>query len=178
MPSFKDLLTEAQIGMVISHVRTLCTDKAWPQGDLNLPRALVTEKAFPENETVIAGAINAQTAAFGDVALGYKQTPAHPDKVAKAYYLRTAIGKTFAADGGHGRRWSPMMEFIADRKLVKGAPITWDVVPQIQIPLNKRMHVLASLGYRVPVNNTDGRQRQWLFYGLWDWVDGGLLQGW
>ena len=33
------------------------------------------------------------------------ELPAHTDKVARAYYLRTAIGKTFAADGGHGRRW-------------------------------------------------------------------------
>jgi mono/diheme cytochrome c family protein len=273
MPAFRDLLTQEQIGMVISHVRTLCTEPAWPQGDLNLPRPLVTEKAFPENETVIAGAINAQGpagvassviyerrfgstamvevivpyafthetgtwgAAFGDLALGYKQKllhdvrkgsifsvggeliaptgsreqgtggestvfegyaaygqmfrglsflqlhtgielPAHPDKVAKAYYLRTAIGKTFAADAGHGRRWTPMMEFIADRELVTGSTTNWDVVPQLQIPLNRRMHVLASIGYRVPVNNTSGRQRQWLFYGLWDWMDGGLLQGW
>lgn len=106
------------------------------------------------------------------------ELPAHPDKVARAYYLRTAIGKTFSADHGHGRRWSPMMEFIADRELVTGAATNWDVVPQVQIPLNRRMHVLASVGYRIPVNHTVGRQRQLLFYGLWDWMDGGLLQGW
>jgi mono/diheme cytochrome c family protein len=273
MPAFRDILTPEQISMVISHVRSLCTERAWPQGDLNLPRALVTEKAFPESETVVAGTINAQGAAgvgstliyerrigatamieaivpyafshdrgswgaaFGDLALGYKQAlahstkrgsifsvggeliaptgnpevgtggestvfeayaaygqlfrglaflqvhsgielPAHPDKTPRAYYLRTAVGKTFATDNGHGRRWTPMMEAIGDRDLEAGAVTNWDVVPQIQIPLNKRMHVLASIGYRVPVNNTDGRQRQWLFYGLWDWMDGGLLQGW
>jgi mono/diheme cytochrome c family protein len=273
MPAFRDILTSEQISMVISHVRSLCTERAWPQGDLNLPRALVTEKAFPESETVVAGTINAQGAAgvgstliyerrigatamieaivpyafshdrgswgaaFGDLALGYKQAlahstkrgsifsvggeliaptgnpevgtggestvfeayaaygqlfrglaflqvhsgielPAHPDKTPRAYYLRTAVGKTFATDNGHGRRWTPMMEAIGDRDLEAGAVTNWDVVPQIQIPLNKRMHVLASIGYRVPVNNTDGRQRQWLFYGLWDWMDGGLLQGW
>ncbi|MGC4085450.1 MAG: cytochrome c [Vicinamibacterales bacterium] len=273
MPAFRDLLTQEQIGMVISHVRTLCTEKAWPLGDLNLPRPLITEKAFPENETVIAGTINAQgaagigstliyerrigsrsmieaivpyafshetgtwSAAFGDLALGYKQTlahsarkgtifsvggeliaptgnpsvgtggestifetyaafgklfrdlsfvqlhsgvelPAHSDEVARAYYLRSAVGKTFAADSGHGRRWTPMVEFIGDRELVSGETMNWDVVPQVQIPLNKRMHVLASVGYRIPVNNRDGRPRQFLFYGLWDWMDGGLLQGW
>lgn len=273
MPSFKDLLTQEQIGMVISHIRSLCTEAAWPLGDLNLPRPLVTEKAFPENETVIAGTINAQGAAgigstliyehrlgatamfeaivpyafsketgtwgaaFGDLALGYKQKlahstrrgsilsvggeliaptgnpdvgtggestvfetyaaygqlfrgqtflqlhtgielPAHQDKLPKAYYLRSAVGKTFATDSGHGRRWTPMMEVIGDRDIVKGVSTNWDVVPQIQIPLNKRMHVLASVGYRVPVNNRDGRQRQFLFYGLWDWMDGGLLKGW
>ena len=273
MPAFGELLTPEQIDMVIGHVRSLCTETTWPQGDLNLPRPLVTEKAYPENETVIAGTINAQGtpgvgstviyehrigatammeaiipfamshetghwgSAFGDLALGYKQTiahsvkrgsifslggeliaptgnieqgtggestvfegyaafgqlfrdlsfvqmhtgielPAHPDKVAKAYYLRSAIGKTFATDSGHGRRWTPMLEFIGDREIVSGEPMNWDVVPQIQIPINRRLHVLGSIGYRIPVNNTDGRQRQLLFYGLWDWADGGLLQGW
>jgi hypothetical protein len=71
-----------------------------------------------------------------------------------------------------------MMEFVGDRDIVKGEPMNWDVVPQIQIPLNKRLHVLASVGYRVPVNNREGRQRQFLFYGLWDWMDGPLLEGW
>ena len=52
MPSFKDLLTPDQIGKVIEHLRSLCTEEAWPRGNLNLPRPLITEKAFPENETV------------------------------------------------------------------------------------------------------------------------------
>jgi len=46
------------------------------------------------------------------------ELPAHPDKVARAYYLRTAIGKTFATWGGLGRRWTPMVEFVGDRELV------------------------------------------------------------
>lgn len=273
MPSFKDLLSQEQIGKVIDHLRSLCTEPAWPRGNLNLPRALVTEKAFPENETVVAGGFNAQGeaglgssviyerrigatamveaiipydfshaggnwgASFGDLALGYKQTlyhnlrrgnifsvggeliaptgnkvlgnggestifeaygaygqifpgnsflqlhsgielPAHPAKVARAYYLRSAIGKSFVTNGGHGRRWSPMVELIADRELVSGASTNWDVVPELQIPLNKRMHVLGNIGLRIPVNNTVDRPRQLLFYGLWDWADGGLLQGW
>jgi len=106
------------------------------------------------------------------------ELPAHPDQLARAYYLRTAIGKTFAADGGHGRRWSPMVEFIADRELVTGAKTDWDVVPELQIPLNKRMHVLGSIGFRIPITNTADRPKQVMFYGLWDWADGGLLQGW
>lgn len=271
MPAFKDLLTQDQIGKVIDHLRSLCTDPAWPRGNLNLPRPLIAEKAFPENETVVSGAINAHgtvattviyekrigasamieviapfdfthdsgtwSAAFGDFALGYKQKlfhsvqkgsifsvggelitptgdpilgtggestvfetfaafgqllpansflqvhtgvelPAHTDTLPRAYYLRTAIGKTFSAEGGHGRRWSPIVEFIADRDLVDGAATNWDVVPEIQIPLNRRMHILGSVGFRIPANNTAGRPRQLLFYVLWDWVDGGLLQGW
>ena len=38
--------------LAIAHIRTFCPDPAWPQGDLNLPRAFFTEKAFPENEAV------------------------------------------------------------------------------------------------------------------------------
>lgn len=273
MPSFKDLLTEEQIGKVIGYLRGLCTEDAWPRGDFNLPRALVTEKAFPENETVVAASFNATGtpgvastvtyehrigatamieaivpyqftndgshwgASFGDLALGYKQAlwhslkkgsifsvggeliaptgnttlgtggestafevfgaygqllpakgflqvhtgfemPAHPDVLPRAYYLRTAIGKTFAQEAGLGRRWSPMLEVIADRDLVRGATTNWDVVPQMQIPMNTRMHILGSIGVRLPVNNTADRQKQLMFYVLWDWVDGGLTEGW
>jgi mono/diheme cytochrome c family protein len=273
MPSFKDLLTDEQIGKVIEYLRAFCTEEKWPRGDLNLPRPMVTEKAFPENETVVAGSFNlhgtpgvASTviyerrigtsamieavvpydfthesgnwgAAFGDLALGYKQKlfhslrkgsifsvggeliaptgnttlgtggestvfegfaafgqifpassflqvqtgfelPAHPDEVPRAYYLRTAIGKTFAQEGGLGRRWSPMVEFIADRDLVSGARTNWDLVPEIQIPMSKRMHVLGSIGVRLPINNTADRQKQLMFYVLWDWVDGSLKEGW
>jgi len=52
MPAFGDALSADEIRIVISHVRTFCADPAWPQGDLNFPRAFFTEKAFPENEAV------------------------------------------------------------------------------------------------------------------------------
>jgi mono/diheme cytochrome c family protein len=125
-------------------------------------------------------------AAFGQILPGSSflqvhtgfELPAHPDDVPRAYYLRTALGKTFSTDGGLGRRWSPMVEFIADRELVSGAATNWDIVPEVQIPMSKRMHILGSIGFRIPANNTAGRQKQVLFYVLWDWMDGGLLQGW
>jgi mono/diheme cytochrome c family protein len=273
MPSFRELLTQEQIGKVVAHLRTFCADDAWPRGNLNLPRAQITEKAFPEDETVITGTISAHGSpgigstliyekrigatggleaivpfdftrengswgtAFGDLALGYKQTlfhslargsifsaggelsvptgdaaagsggvstvfeasaaygqllpassflqvhtgfelPAHPAEVSRVYFLRTAIGKTFSQEGGHGRRWSPIVEFIAERDLVSGGTTNWDIVPELQIPLSKRMHILGSVGLRIPANNTDGRQKQLLFYALWDWMDGGLREGW
>jgi len=62
MPAFKDLLTPDQIGKVIEHLRSLCTEQPWPRGNLNLPRAIVTEKAFPEDEVVIGASFNAQGA--------------------------------------------------------------------------------------------------------------------
>ena len=114
---------------------------------------------------------------FLQVQTGF-ELPVHPDEMPRAYFLRTAIGKTFAADGGLGRRWSPMVEVVADRDLVTGAATNWDVVPQIQIPMSKRLHVLGNVGFKLPANNTADRPRQVLFYVLWDWLDGGLLQGW
>jgi hypothetical protein len=40
------------------------------------------------------------------------------------------------------------------------------------------MHILANVGVRVPVNNTEDRPKQFLIYFLWDYVDGTLKQGW
>jgi hypothetical protein len=71
-----------------------------------------------------------------------------------------------------------MVEVIADREMVSGAPTNWDVMPEIQIPINKRMHILGNIGYRIPVNNTADRPKQLMIYLLWDWVDGGLTEGW
>ena len=273
MPSFKDTLTQEQIGKVIEFLRSLCSERAWPRGNFNLPRPVITEKAFPESEAVVTGAYNVDQAAagsttaiyerrigssgmieavvpynysqdsgvtrsgFGDLAIGYKrklfdslkkgsifsvggelsvptgnadigtggestvfetfvaygqilpadsflqlqtgiELPVHPDKVPRAYYVRTAVGKTFSSDSGLGRRWSPMAEFIADRDLVTGATTNWDIVPEIQIPISKRMHILANVGFRMPVNNSADRPKQIMFYLLWDYVDGSLRKGW
>lgn len=52
MPAFGDALSRDQIALAVGHLRTFCSESAWPRGDLNLPRAFFTEKAFPENETV------------------------------------------------------------------------------------------------------------------------------
>ena len=273
MPAFRDALTQEQIGNVIEYLRTLCTEKAWPRGNFNLPRPLVTEKAFPEDEVVLTGGFNLHGppggnatvvyekrigpsgmieaavpynisqdsgvahSGFGDISLGYKRKlfdnlkagsifsvggevvaptgnprlgtgggspvieafaaygqilPAYsflqlhtgyelstqPDKVPRAYYLHTAIGKTFRTGGGLGRWWTPMTEFIADRDLVSGATTNWDVLPEIQIPVSKRMHILANVGVSIPVNNTTDRPKQFLIYFLWDYADGTLKQGW
>jgi len=62
MPAFGELLTWEQIDDVIAYLRGFCTNKHWPRGELNLPRALVTEKAFPEDEVVLSSAVNARGA--------------------------------------------------------------------------------------------------------------------
>src|ERR1700680_2328760 len=60
MPSFGGALTRDQIDLLVGYLRSLCRDKAWPRGELNLPRAIATKKAYPEDEVVITTAVNAQ----------------------------------------------------------------------------------------------------------------------
>ena len=60
MPSFGGVLTPEQIDLVVGYLRSLCRDKTWPRGELNVPRAIATEKAYPEDEVVITSAVNAQ----------------------------------------------------------------------------------------------------------------------
>jgi mono/diheme cytochrome c family protein len=52
MPAFGDALTIDQVDKVVGYLREQCPDRAWPLGELNLPRPLFTEKAFPEDEWV------------------------------------------------------------------------------------------------------------------------------
>ena len=126
------------------------------------------------------------SAAFGQMlpADGFVQLhtgfelPAHTEVLPRAYYLRTAIGKTFAPDHGLGRRWSPMVEFVYDRDLVTGADNNWNIVPEIQIPVSKRLHILGNIGYYIPVNHTADRPKQLMFYLLWDFADGKVTEGW
>jgi mono/diheme cytochrome c family protein len=54
MPAFGDSLKPEQIDGFVSYLRAFCTEKGWPDGNLNLPRPIFTEKAFPEDEFVIA----------------------------------------------------------------------------------------------------------------------------
>jgi mono/diheme cytochrome c family protein len=92
--------------------------------------------------------------------------------------VRVAFGRTMTSGGPFGRAWTPMLEVLAARELESGADTNYDVVPQFQVTLSKRQHVIANAGFRVPVNNTSGRDTQFIFYLLWDWFDGGPLEGW
>ena len=49
MPAFGGALTAAEIERVVDYVRSFCSDRSWPRGELNLPRPMETEKAFPED---------------------------------------------------------------------------------------------------------------------------------
>lgn len=273
MPAFGDVLSDEQIEKAINYVRSLCRDRAWPRGELNLPRALVTEKAFPENEAVLTTTIAGGDAAtfenvllyehrlgartqfeaavplalqksasgdwqrgLGDVAVAVKHALFHSlesgtivsaagevslptgkenqelgkgvtmvepfvavgqilpsdgflqfqggvelstnrDRASNEAFWRVALGKTFM-EGRFGRSWSPMVELVAARELGADEGTQWDIVPQMQISLSKRQHILISAGVRIPMTDRRERNTQVLTYFLWDWFDGGLLDGW
>lgn len=277
MPAFGQALKPEEIAAVISYIRTFCPSRAWPPGELNLPRAQFTEKAFPEDEAVLKAAVDTTgpglvsnaliyerrlgarnqielavpfgwqraadtegaaswSANLGDASLGLKRVlffsgrrgsilsavaeiitptgdqahgfgrgtfvfepfvtfgqlfpadiffqaqagleiPFRPSKADNEGYLRVALGKSFET-GRYGRIWSPVVELLSVRELAAGAAIDLDIVPQLQVTLSRRRHIMANLGLRLPVNHTAGRSAQLVFYFIWDWFDGTLFQGW
>ena len=279
MPAFRGALTLEQIGRIMQHIRSLCTEPAWPRGELNLPRALLTEKAFPEDEWVVEAAADLEgdgaadgqfvyekrfgarsmfevvipygwaavpepggaagatqwVSGFGDVVLGLKHAAYHSiasgtivalggevvlptgdeskglgndgtkteafvslgrilpadaflqaqvgaevplyDGAENEGFGRVALGRTFTS-GSWGRAWTPMLELQAKRDLVGGAPTALDLVPQLQVSLSTRQHVLFNLGVLVPATETDGRAVRLHAYLLLDWFDGGFFEGW
>ena len=92
--------------------------------------------------------------------------------------VRAAFGRTWTTGGPFGRAWTPMLEVLASRELDSGAEIEWDLVPQFQVTLNTRQHVTVNFGFRIPTDDESDRDTQFVFYLLWDWFDGGVLEGW
>jgi hypothetical protein len=92
-------------------------------------------------------------------------------------FWRSAVGITLL-QGRYGRSWSPMIELLGERELERGERALWDAVPQLQVSLSRRQHILINVGVRIPVNERPGRSAELLSYFLWDWFDGGLFDGW
>jgi hypothetical protein len=271
MPAYGQALPEADIQRILDHVRGFCPNRAWPRGELNLPRPLVTEKAYPEDEAVLTlttsrGAEAAVTTEFlyerrfgarhqieivvpleqqrsdgswrrglGDLAVAFKRAQFHsldtgtivslagelvfPTRKEAAGepgavtvfepfvawgqmlpsdgffhvqaglevplrgdadnegFWRAAAGKSFT-EGRFGRTWSPMVEVLGARELVGGEASLWDVVPQMQVTLSRRQHVMINGGVRIPLNDRAERRARVIVYLLWDWFDGALMDGW
>ncbi|MCG6989163.1 MAG: c-type cytochrome [Gemmatimonadetes bacterium] len=278
MPAFGEALSKSQLQRVIAYVHSLCSEPAWPRGELNLPRPLLTEKAFPEDEWVVesdaaiegdgsvsgafvyerrfgrraqlevvipygwvevpvAAAPNATkwVSGFGDVVLGAKYAVHHSFSAGRIFSLggevalptgdeskgigaagtklegfmsfgqilpvgafvqaqagaefplytggenegfgRIALGRTFTS-GGFGRTWTPMVELQGKREIAGSVPIALDVVPQMQVSLSTRQHVLFNVGLLVPATETSGRSVRLMAYLLLDWFDGGFFEGW
>lgn len=109
-------------------------------------------------------------------AQGGAEIPFDQDRVENEAFLRGALGKSFTS-GQWGRTWSPMVEVLGSRGLESGAETEWTLAPQMQVTLNTRQHVMMNVGVRIPVGD-DGRDTRVTVYLLWDWFDGGFLEGW
>jgi hypothetical protein len=105
------------------------------------------------------------------------EVPSDSAKAVKETFWRAAIGKSYM-EHRYGRAWTPMIEVLAAREIVAGAKPEWDLLPQMQVSLSDRQHVLIDVGVRVPVNERAGRGASVLAYLLWDWFDGTLFDGW
>ena len=90
---------------------------------------------------------------------------------------RAVFGKSFWPQR-FGRMWSPMIEVLAGRELVRGERTLWDVLPEIQVTLSTRQHIRANVGVRLPINDAATRSTQVISYLLWDWYDGPFFGGW
>lgn len=92
-------------------------------------------------------------------------------------FWRAAVGKSFE-QSRFGRVWSPMLEILLSRPLVRDGKTAWDLLPGMQVTLNARQHVRLAGGVRLPVTDADVRKKSVIVYLLWDWYEGGFLQGW
>jgi mono/diheme cytochrome c family protein len=105
------------------------------------------------------------------------ELPVDLERAGREAFWRTALGRTFT-EGRFGRSWSPMVELLGARSLEGNAATEWDLVPQMQVTLNRRQHIMINAGVRFPLNDRARRSTQVITYFLWDWFDGGLLDGW
>jgi mono/diheme cytochrome c family protein len=107
------------------------------------------------------------------------ELPFDTEKAEREAFWRLVAGKTWTQGPlGFGRAWTPMVELVASRALEDDATAHWDVVPQMQVTLNTRQHILLSVGVRTPLNDRQGRHPRLMVYLLWDWFDGGIRDGW
>ncbi|MGE0041160.1 MAG: cytochrome c [Vicinamibacterales bacterium] len=104
------------------------------------------------------------------------EVPWDSARAAKEAFWRVVVGRTFSQHR-YMRAWTPMVELLAARELEDDAATEWDAVPQMQISLSARQHVQLALGLRVPLSERE-RPTRFMIYLLWDWFDGGLLEGW
>jgi hypothetical protein len=127
-------------------------------------------------EPFVAAGIILPADSFLQVQTGF-ELPVDRARAEPEAFWRTAVGHTLT-QGRFGRSWSPMVELLGARELTAGEGATWDLVPQMQVTLNTRQHIMLNAGVRFPVNARTGRATTVAVYLLWDWFDGGVFDGW
>ena len=108
------------------------------------------------------------------------EIPVDRDRADAEVQGRAALGWSFAQDSGFGRVFTPMIEFIGTGGLPRAGANTFDadLVPQLQMTLSRRQHLMLSAGVRIPLTRTGSRPTRVVAYLLWDGFDGGLVEGW
>jgi mono/diheme cytochrome c family protein len=107
------------------------------------------------------------------------ELPFDTQRAEREAFWRLVAGRTWTHGPlGFGRAWTPMVELVASRALEDAATAHWDLVPQVQVTLNTRQHIMLNVGVRAPLNDRRGRHSRLMVYLLWDWFDGGLRDGW
>jgi mono/diheme cytochrome c family protein len=104
------------------------------------------------------------------------ELPVSADATSEVFWRLTGGRSLFT--GRFGRSWSPMVEVLGARELEDGAETSWDLVPQLQVTLSTRQHIMVNGGLRIPVNRREERGTDVVVYLLWDWFDGGFFSGW
>lgn len=165
---FFDLSPERDRGSILS----VQTEVVVPTGSKSkgLGTGQVQAGGFLAYDVLLPSSGFLQVQAGGDI-------PRHTALAPSTVYARLAAGRSFSQPG-MGRLWSPMLELVASRDLSQGSRTDFDVVPECQITLNQRQHIMASLGYRIAVNDKQNRSSEVMLYVLWDWLDGKLTEGW
>lgn len=105
------------------------------------------------------------------------ELPTDATKAAKEAFVRAAAGRS-VMQGRWGRAWTPMVELLGAKELADGEQTLWDIVPQMQVTLSRRQHIMINAGMKFPLNQRGERQSEFVSYFLWDWFDGGLRDGW
>ena len=105
------------------------------------------------------------------------ELPTDRSRATEEAFFRGVLGRSFR-QGRFGRTWSPMVEILGARELVEGEAVLWDLLPEVQVTLSRRQHIMVNAGVRFPLTEAESRSTEFLFYFLWDWFDGGLGSGW
>lgn len=78
----------------------------------------------------------------------------------------------------------PALEVVAEVPFERGSgpdrksAVQWSVLPQARIGLNKRGNIALNVGVELPLNDTERYDWRAYVYFIWDFADGGLLEGW
>ncbi len=103
--------------------------------------------------------------------------PFRENNIEEEVFWRCALGRTFTT-GRYGRAWTPMVELIGAKELASGTGTDWDIIPQMQVTLSTRQHVRLCGGAKIPLDDGDVRDTEYMIYLLWDWFDGAFHEGW